>query len=262
MINKGKTMYCKYCGKTIDNDSLFCCYCGKNLTAIGKKQTIEEESDEEDTNENQESYIDTPPSWIYERIAKEKEQKESSIKDLPTVSIKKDEKKKGPIDYIVTVSIIIIIVIALIFAFSLIYAKIVGDETEKSPNTTTSSKIIENTTQSSNKTENNYRNVVQSDLDISTYEENYPNYVKYKIKANETIYDLKVILIEYTKYGTKFNEITFEIGTIYKGETKYITQDLSNYTTEECNSIESAIIKVTNGKVSSSYLVGNSPSQH
>lgn len=30
-------MYCKYCGKKIDDDSIFCSYCGKNISKNSAK---------------------------------------------------------------------------------------------------------------------------------------------------------------------------------------------------------------------------------
>lgn len=33
-------MYCKYCGKVIDNDSTFCMYCGKSLSNNTNEEQI------------------------------------------------------------------------------------------------------------------------------------------------------------------------------------------------------------------------------
>lgn len=32
-------MYCKYCGKPIETDSIFCCHCGRKLTDEAVKET-------------------------------------------------------------------------------------------------------------------------------------------------------------------------------------------------------------------------------
>ena len=40
-------MYCKYCGKKIDNDSIFCSYCGKNISSKIAKNNDFENSDYE-----------------------------------------------------------------------------------------------------------------------------------------------------------------------------------------------------------------------
>lgn len=51
-------MYCKYCGKYIENDSIYCTYCGKNITTNENIHTNKEINTQSNTNT---TVIVTPP---------------------------------------------------------------------------------------------------------------------------------------------------------------------------------------------------------
>ena len=38
----GDNMYCRFCGKQIDDDSVFCVHCGKKLTETNKSDSKEQ----------------------------------------------------------------------------------------------------------------------------------------------------------------------------------------------------------------------------
>lgn len=86
-MNNQKKIYCKYCGKKIDIDSVFCQYCGKSQSAtmehITEKEPIVESAISTDTRfiKEKQSYTDVNEEYENKAVSNVDESKQNDNKD-------------------------------------------------------------------------------------------------------------------------------------------------------------------------------------
>lgn len=107
-------MYCKYCGKPIDDDSAFCCFCGNTLKAADHKETTTEPE------------LHTPPTASCESSCTE-----TTVTDEKSNGVPKQEKKPRKLLPIIISLVILIALAAGMFIYTRSSRELSGAELEK-----------------------------------------------------------------------------------------------------------------------------------
>lgn len=211
-------MYCKNCGKEIEENSTFCKYCGTNLHEI-----------KEPTKSIKNTSTKTIKDPLVEKYLKAEQTKRYNETDegKKEVELKKSESKSKTGCIIVSIiSIILIVIISLVVAFS-----------------------IKSETSSNDDSKPFSRSATNSDLRIDSSDD-FSLDIKSLITPN---CDISALIIEFTFYDSKsvsIKTITKSIGNVSKNTQLTVTISLSEFTFTEVLKLRQVSASVVGGTVS------------